>query len=146
VRGADVAAEIQARVNGQSAAWHDPHNNGTYAAVSQNDKEMLLTRTSGSKSVGGTKYTDKVLFTFESSGAGCSIGACSESQVTSVADFSTNYCNIRNLYCGSADGCKPVEHDFATKETAVSPSFGAGKDPSKCVVASEPAVEPVSVI
>merc|ERR1719382_1034234 len=71
----DVVAEIQARVAGQYAAWHDPHNNGTYAIKSQNDQELLLTRTSGSK---------------------------------------------------------PVEHDFDHKEVAVSPSFGAGKDPSKC--------------
>ena len=26
----DVLAEINARVNGQSGTWHDPHNNGTY--------------------------------------------------------------------------------------------------------------------
>jgi len=26
----DVLAEINARVNGQSGVWHDPHNNGTY--------------------------------------------------------------------------------------------------------------------
>lgn len=27
----DVLVEINARVNGQSGVWHDPHNNGTYA-------------------------------------------------------------------------------------------------------------------
>ena len=26
----DVLAEMNARVNGQSGTWHDPHNNGTY--------------------------------------------------------------------------------------------------------------------
>ena len=27
-------------------------------------------------------------------------------QVTSIGDYSTNYCNSRMLYCGTADGCK----------------------------------------
>merc|ERR1712151_792317 len=133
----DVLAEMQARVNGQHSLWHDPHNNGTYAISSQENQQLLVTRTSGSKSVGGKKYTDKVLFTFVDADGGCSVDACSESQVTSVMDFSTNYCNIRNLYCGSADGCKPVTHDFANAEKVVRPSIGAGKDRSACVVAAD---------
>merc|ERR1712039_762841 len=90
---------------------------------------------SGSKSVGGMTYTDKVLLTFTDSDGSCIITGCSESQGTSVGDFSTNYCNIRNLYCSKEEGCSPVKHDFATTERTVSPSFGAGKDRSACVVA-----------
>lgn len=37
------------------------------------------------------------------------------------------------LYCGSADGCHPVLHDFASNETVVDVSTGAGKDPSACL-------------
>lgn len=135
---ADVSAELLARIGGQFASWHDPHNNGTYAVVSRSEGEILLTRTSGSKSVGGKQYTDKILFTFSDDEGSCSVTGCSESQVFSVADFSTNYCNIRNLYCGSEDGCSPVKHDFSAEETSVSPSLGAGKDPKACVVDAEP--------
>ena len=39
--------------------------------------------------------------------------ACSESQITSYIDFSTNFCNIRQLLCGSKEGCKTMNHDFA---------------------------------
>ena len=46
----------------------------------------------------------------------CIVAGCSESQGESYLDFDTNYCNLRVLYCGSADGCKPVQHDFATAE------------------------------
>ena len=82
---------------------------------------------------GNKKYTDKLTFTFTAQGGGCEISGCSESQVTSIADFSTNYCNLRMLYCGSADGCKPVLHDFATTETEVKTSTGATHDLSKCL-------------
>ena len=79
------------------------------------------------------RYTDKINFQFAASGSGCSIGACSESQVTSIGDFSTNYCNSRNLYCGVADGCKIVTADLGAVETSVSPSFGASKDAAACL-------------
>eukprot|EP00913_Durusdinium_trenchii_P020887 g19625.t1 len=39
-----------------------------------------------------------------------------EIKVFSLKDFSTNYCNLRNLYCGSEEGCKPVKHDFNNSE------------------------------
>ena len=39
-----------------------------------------------------------------------------------------------NLYCGSADGCVTVKHDFTTKESKVDPSFGAGGDKKACIV------------
>ena len=40
---------------------------------------------------------------------------------------------MRMLYCGSADGCKPVGKDFAITETNVSPSFGASKNAGDCL-------------
>jgi len=36
---------------------------------------------------GDKKYTDKINFAFADAGSGCSISGCSESQVTSIADY-----------------------------------------------------------
>merc|ERR1711907_875004 len=85
--------------------------------------------------VGGKMYTDKQRFTLsKTANGGCEIQACSESQGFSVGDFSTNYCDMRTLYCGSSDGCKPVKTDFASEEKSVKPSLGAGHDFSACIV------------
>jgi len=127
----DAKSEIYARVNGQYNVWHDPHNNGTYSVLSDDSGVLELQRVTGNG-----KYTDKMDFTFtdSSSGSGCSLTACSESQVNSVADFSTNYCNVRMLYCGTADGCSPVTMDLGASETKVKPSFGASATASDCLV------------
>ena len=111
---AEAAKEVNARIAGQYEDWYDPHNNGTYSLLSDDTGSgglLQLERVTGNK-----KYTDKINFSFSDSGGGCSIDACSQSQVTSIADYSTNYCNSRVLYCGAADGCKPVTHDFTTTE------------------------------
>jgi len=135
---AKVADEIKARVAGQPSAWHDPHNRGTYTLVSSSATDLELTRKTGDG-----KYTDKMSLALAPTGAdSCTISGCSESQVTSVMDFSTNYCNLRMLYCGTAEGCKPVHADFPVKETKVSPSTGAGKDPSACLKALADAAVP----
>jgi len=134
---ADLSAEILARVHGQYEQWHDPHNNGTYSVLKQSDFEIQLQRRTG----GAGKYVDKQTLVFapaataddEGAGGGCVLYGCSESQVTSVLDYSTNYCNLRNLYCGSADGCKVMTHDIAAKEMEVRVSSGAGKDKSACL-------------
>ena len=86
-----VREEMLARVAGQYATWHDPHNNGTYSVLDKSVSSTLqLQRVTGDK-----KYTDKITFTFEDTAAGtCTFQGCSVSQVTSVADFSTNYCNM----------------------------------------------------
>jgi len=102
----DVLAEMKARVGGQYSKWHDPHNNGTY--TEQNYGGTYST----SRVTGDGKYTDKEIFTLTASGSSCKIEACSRSQVFSIGDFGTNYCDLKMLYCGSADGCKPVLHDF----------------------------------
>jgi len=125
-----VMAEMKARVDGQSTGqWHDPHNNGTYSLTGSSGQDSLdFQRVTGNK-----KYTDKLLFDFTDTGNQCEISGCSESQVFSVADFSTNYCNMRMLYCGSVDGCKPVKFDFTMQETQVEPSLGAGHNPADCL-------------
>jgi hypothetical protein len=99
---ADVVTEVNARVAGQYADWHDPHNNGTYTIKDASADQMSLERTTGDG-----KYTDKMILTFTDNGSGgCSVGACSESQVTSYIDYSTNYCNLHSLFCADA-GCYP---------------------------------------
>ena len=128
---ADVMEEMKARVGG---SWVDPHNKGTYSLLSESTDELDIQRITGNK-----KYTDKITFTFSDLNAqgakpSCGIHACSESQGFSIGDFSTNYCNIRNLYCGSEDKCVYVKHDFETSEQTVKHSIGAGEDKTACIV------------
>jgi hypothetical protein len=107
----DVAAEILARIAGQSTGkWHDPHHNGTYSV--DDKKTLAIRRVTGDHKPG--PYTDKQQFTLTDDGSNCKIEGCSESQVFSEADFGTNYCDLKMLYCGKADGCKVVENDFST--------------------------------
>merc|ERR1712226_268648 len=130
----DVKAEIQARASTQGG-WKDPHNGGIYSVLSSDGNVIKTQRTTNpAKSVGGKLYTDKQNFELTAVGGQCQIKACSESQGTSVGDFSTNYCDIRNLYCGSADGCTPVHNDFRSDENDHTGSLGAGHDFGKCVV------------
>mmetsp|Transcript_42278 Transcript_42278/g.88331 ORF Transcript_42278/g.88331 Transcript_42278/m.88331 type:complete len:360 (-) Transcript_42278:229-1308(-) len=126
----EVMSEMEARVAGISTgAWHDPHNNGIYSQQDKGANELTFQRLTGNK-----KYTDKLKFTFEDAPSGtCNIHGCSESQVFSVADFSTNYCNLRMLYCGSHENCKSVKKNFAITETSVSPSWGASKNAADCL-------------
>ena len=106
----DVLVEMAARVAGQtSGQWHDPHNKGTYTVQSYGGNF------STSRVTGDGKYTDKQIFTVTPlSSTTCTISACSRSQVFSIGDAGTNYCDVKMLFCGSADGCKPVKNDFAT--------------------------------
>ena len=95
-----MPTEINARVTGQAnSSWTDPHNAGTYTILSSGSGTMQLTRKTGDG-----KYTDKQTFTFTANGAGCAVTACSESQVTSVIDYSTNFCDLHDLYCADK-GC-----------------------------------------
>jgi hypothetical protein len=131
----DVKAEMLARAGGQKG-WVDPHNGGVYAVLSSSDSEVETSRTANpAHSVAGQKYVDKQTFTLTPDGNSCDISACSESQGTSMKDFSTNYCDSRNLYCGSTDGCKPVLHDFTSTQNSVDASSGQS-DWSACVVTS----------
>lgn len=127
-----VMAEMVARAQGKGG-WVDPHNAGKYTILEQGSNRLLTQRTTNPKtSVGGKVYTDKQLFNLSPKGDdACDIQACSESQGTSVYDFSTNYCDIHNLYCDDAV-CKPFA-GFSTTESNVSPRLGSGgRDPSRC--------------
>lgn len=54
---------------------------------------------SGSRTTGDGKYVDKFKNALVADqDGGCTLTACSESQSTSVIDYSTNFCNLRNLY------------------------------------------------
>lgn len=130
---ATVQKEIEARAGGGS--WVDPHNGGIYSVLSSENGVVQTQRTTNpATSVGGQVYTDKQTFALSDSDGQCKIEGCSESQGASGADFSTNYCNLRNLYCGSADGCTAVTDDFASTEVSHKGSLLAGHDFSACIV------------
>jgi len=131
---AKVQKEIEARAGG---SWVDPHNGGIYSVLSSNDGLIQTQRTTNpATSVGGKVYTDKQTFSLFDADGSCEIYACSESQSASAADFSTNYCDLRNLYCGSADGCTAAGEDFTSEEKSHSGSALAGHDFSACIVKS----------
>jgi hypothetical protein len=147
----DVAEEIQARVAAQATgSWIDPHNAGTYTFVGATSdvngfNRIDIERVTGSgdpdSPVAGP-FTDKIRFTLQQRGRGnhCEITACSVSQSQSISDFSTNYCNQRNLYCGTDVGCTPVKNDFRFMETGMTLSDGsngypgATAEPDRCIV------------
>lgn len=136
---ADVTQEITARaLSSQDGSWVDPHNGGIYKLVSNVNGVISTERkTNPPTSVpAGTTYTDKQSYVLSDANGGCKIEACSESQSTSVGDFSTNYCDIRNLFGGSADGYKTVSKDFTHEETSHKGSVGAGHDATKCIIAT----------
>jgi hypothetical protein len=135
----DVQSEIEARAGGNG--FVDPHNGGIYSLLGSDGGVISTQRTTNpATSVGGQLYTDKQNFVLSDTDGGCKIESCSESQGTSVGDFSTNYCDLRNLYCGSSDGCKPVGKDFTHEETGHSGSIGAGHDAGACIVTQSVAV------
>lgn len=120
-----VKKEIEARIFGQYETWHDPHNNGTYSLTSQDDSQFSISRVTGD-----LKYTDKMIFTFTNNvHDGCTVGACSQSQVFSIGDYSTNFCNLHDLYCSDA-GC----HPFTTLSYTEAVGTCTEASPSKCLV------------
>jgi hypothetical protein len=130
----DVQAEIESRANGEGG-WVDPHNGGIYSTLSSSNGVIQTQRTTNpATSVGGKLYTDKQTWVLSDVDGGCQIEGCSESQGSSVGDFSTNYCDLRNLYCGSAEGCTPVSKDFTHEESEHTGSIGAGHDSGNCIV------------
>ena len=139
-----VKEEIFARVNASAkntGKWIDPHNGGIYTLV---DKEENMNNGGSitldiSRLSGNRKYVDLVRYTLETDPdtGTCNVAACSESQVTSVIDYSTNYCNIRNLYCCSNDGCQPVKHDFSNTEIVEEYLSCSQRDVEQCIVEVE---------
>lgn len=104
-----VQTEILARIAGQSG-WTDPHNGGKYVLTSSDSDDVHGTRAPGSQAK--QPVPDKFGMSLSQDGADCTLQACSESQVFSILDFSTNYCNLHDLYCGSADKCPFVKSDL----------------------------------
>merc|ERR1712046_559129 len=96
-----VREEMAARIT--SKTWVDPHNGGIYSIIANegNLKTQRTTNPANDATGQNNTYTDKQVFVFEDNDDGCLVHGCSESQGFSVMDFSTNYCDLRNLYCGS---------------------------------------------
>merc|ERR1712151_665681 len=90
---------------------------------------------SASRLTGDKKYTDKMIFDLTADGDNCKIEACSESQVASYLDFGTNYCELKLLYCGSAEGCKVANSDFANSGEKTEARAGASTGMSNCLKA-----------
>ena len=127
----DVQAEIEARVAGEGS-WQDPHNSGQYTEADFGGTSSASRVTGGGSAIA---YTDNMIFTLSDDGSGCRIQACSRSQVPSLFDSGTNYCNLKMLYCGSADGCTPVSHDFAVSSEQTEKFALSNVDLSACLVA-----------
>lgn len=87
-------AKVQALLEARIAAVHDCKTKpGTYKGGYR----------FGSRTTGDGKYTDLFKMSLAPTHEGkCLLTACSESQVTSVIDYSTNFCNLHNLYANSS--------------------------------------------
>mmetsp|Transcript_53663 Transcript_53663/g.81442 ORF Transcript_53663/g.81442 Transcript_53663/m.81442 type:complete len:197 (-) Transcript_53663:115-705(-) len=132
-----VKDEVTRRLAGDYG-WKDPHNGGNYKLeqFSDLDRNSIL---QGLHVSGNGDYTDLFEMVFDNGGETdkgsslCVVDACSESQATSVLDFSTNYCNLRNLYCSEKEGCPIVEHNLSYVENYKS---CRQRDETKCVPTS----------
>merc|ERR1711991_1085091 len=91
---------------------------------------------SASRLTGDGKYTDKMVFSLTDADGSCKIEACSESQVFSIGDASTNYCNVKLLVCGSDQGCKVANSDFTLGSESTSKKAGASVDMGGCLKAA----------
>lgn len=124
-----ILTEMKARIT-KEGGWTDPHHAGTYKFKGQGTAPTTL---EASRTTANGQYTDELGIVFEAYGdGGCVVYGCSVSQVTSFKDYSTNFCNVHNLYCGSADGCPYVHTDLKYAEAAM-PSLGAGSDKNACI-------------
>jgi len=108
-----VMDEVFARLTGHEG-WVDPHHLGTYNLTKKTSEVLEGTRLTGDR-----KYTDKFKFSFEKQDDACIVHSCSESQVFSILDYNTNYCNLRNLYCSAEDGCKVVHNKLVLRKEAL---------------------------
>lgn len=121
-----VQAEMEARLSGENG-WFDQHNRGTYT---QQDYGGDV---SASRLTGDNRFTDKMVFELTPDGDGCTIEGCSESQVPSWLDMGTNYCNLKLLYCGTAEGCKVASSDFTTSDETTAARAGASTGMGNCL-------------
>jgi rubredoxin len=128
-----VEKVITSRADQGTSGWIDPHNKGAYELKSNSDSTLLLHRTTANG-----QYTDHIQIQLTDAGGGtCVVNACSASQVTSIYDFSTNYCNIHDLYCSDV-GCNALTGNpvLSCEETEVDASSGQ-KSKSDCYKNSE---------
>jgi len=101
--------------------WQDRKSHpGKYHARQNEEYCFQAERTTGPGATPGP-YTDVFGLVFREGAATsssgttqtvCEISGCSESQVASVKDFSTNFCNMYNLYCSAAAGCSKALFDL----------------------------------
>jgi len=147
-----VKQEIEIRMSGFDDEFVDPHNHGHYHKTWSDGAHGTHTRGYRETGDGGYDegvYMDRIFLTYENleAGDGCMVTACSESQHTSVLDFSTNYCNLHNLWCGASEGCPYVHEPSLTyQETVLDGTCAASTsgglvqqhDPSKCLSSSPP--------
>lgn len=111
----NVQDEVERRIQGKDN-WVDPKSKpGKYELIKSisshgGDRSTLAQRTTGD----GSNYTDKFLLSYASGEKKdtCLVSACSESQSTSVYDYSTNFCNFHNLLCSKEEGCKVSKHQW----------------------------------
>jgi len=125
-----VLSEVLHRVNSQPKKWQDPHNNGTYMLLGKKANELQLSRLTGDLA-----YTDKLAIQTENVDHGCLVRSCSRSQVYSIGDKGTNYCNVRNLLCGrySDPPCEIVHDSIGVIDNEeLYSSLGAGSDSGIC--------------
>jgi hypothetical protein len=122
-----VKFEVEARAKGSAdGKWTDPHNKGVYTILNQTTVTKYWSVTDFDHLSGNKKYHDKVRFSyFDGNTGGCIVHACSESQVTSVFDFGTNYCNSHDLFCSDA-GCHGLGAKLTYKEVVGSCSHSSG--------------------
>ena len=113
----DVKEEVERRIQGKDG-WVDPKTRpGKYELLESSKDYTLATRTTGD----GSNFVDKFKMTYHDiQGTGCVIDSCSEAQSQSLYDYSTNYCNMYNLLCGSLKECKVSRHDIKQLDMAVS--------------------------
>jgi len=113
----EVSTEAQARMQATSrwedpfVQWQDPEAEPGLHNITSGLRQGSMDGMWYTDTAGG--YTDILRVSFASGNNSCVLFACAESNQTSPYGEVTNYCNLRNLYCGSEEGCGSVHSDFS---------------------------------
>lgn len=106
-----VRSEVMARLRGEGG-WRDRKQHpGHYQLIKSGVQCIKAQRTTG-KGASPGPYTDLFGLVFLPKQNGCQLAGCSESQVASLLDFSTNFCNMYNLVCNEEAGCPKAKDDL----------------------------------
>jgi len=113
-----VTSEIMARV--RSGSWTDPYTEENFTSDYENVQKGVqgadwVTDLAWREALEFEDFVDEMRLSFyqqRSPGANCIMFGCAMSNNT-IAGASANYCNLHDLYCGEADGCAPLHHDFS---------------------------------